>query len=195
MRRHRRFERIPGIGSRLAVVMAALVLAIAPSAAQQSANYKLSEHVFNGGGNPDGGIILASPSFKVTIDSVGDGVLGASLASPSFRSDGGFISAYPPPGEVHALLFRSDHATLLWDPDGSVGAYSLYRDLLSALPSGGYGVCKEFGLVNETATDVEVPPAGWGYFYLVTAENRLGEEGTKGFASYGAERSNPSPCP
>jgi hypothetical protein len=32
-------------------------------------------------------------------------------------------------------------------------------------------------------------------FYLVTGENRLGEEGTKGRTSTGAERVNPTPCP
>ena len=30
---------------------------------------------------------------------------------------------------------------------------------------------------------------------LVTARNRLTEEGTKGFTSAGAQRSNPAPCP
>ena len=38
-------------------------------------------------------------------------------------------------------------------------------------------------------------PAGNGYFYLVTARNRLWEEGTKGSSSAGAQRANPAPCP
>jgi hypothetical protein len=174
---------------------AAIFLSIGPSFAQQSANYGQKEHVFNQGGNPAGGIVLTSPRFKVTTDSVGEGLLGASLTSPTFRVDGGFIPAYPPPGEVQGLLFHSDDTTLVWNPETSVGTYDLYRGLLSALSGGGYGACKEYGLVNEAATDTDIPPARNGYFYLVTAENKLREEGTKGFSSDGAERPNPSPCP
>jgi hypothetical protein len=34
-----------------------------------------------------------------------------------------------------------------------------------------------------------------GLFYLLTAENRLAEEGTIGTDSDGGERANDSPCP
>ena len=37
--------------------------------------------------------------------------------------------------------------------------------------------------------------AGACLFYLVTARNRLGEEGTKGYRSPGIERPNDAPCP
>ena len=81
-----------------------------------------------------------------------------------------------------------------WDPEKSVGAYSLYRDLVSTLP-GGFGTCFQSGISNEGWSTAEAPPVGRAWFYLVTARNRLGEEGTKGFMSNGTERSNPSPCP
>jgi hypothetical protein len=45
-----------------------------------------------------------------------------------------------------------------------------------------------------TATDPASPPPDSIYFYLVTAENRLGEEGTKGYSSSGVERHG-SDCP
>jgi hypothetical protein len=40
-----------------------------------------------------------------------------------------------------------------------------------------------------------VPDPGQGFFYLVTARNRLAEEGTKGSTSAGVPRSNAFPCP
>jgi len=39
-----------------------------------------------------------------------------------------------------------------------------------------------------TDTDSDPLPVSGGFFYLVTAENRLAEEGTKGFTAEGAER-------
>jgi len=131
----------------------------------------------------------------VTIDSIGEGIVGRSLSSASFRMDGGFIGAYPPPEEVHKLLFQKDHITLIWNPERSVGTYNLYRDLLSNLSGGEFGTCREYGIMDETTTDNETPSAGQGYFYLVTAENRLEEEGTKGYRSNSTERANPNPCP
>jgi hypothetical protein len=66
--------------------------------AQESTNFKQKEHVFNEGGNPDDGVILTSTNFKVTIDAVGEGLLGTALSSTSFKMDSGFIAPYPPPG-------------------------------------------------------------------------------------------------
>ena len=74
--------------------------------------------------------------------------------------------------------------------DTSTGVYNLYRDPLSSLSGLGFGACQQLDLPTETATDVDVPSAGVGFFYLVTAENRLAEEGTKGFRSNGIERGN-----
>ena len=59
----------------------------------------------------------------------------------------------------------------------------------------GYGACEQYGLTGNSATDNAAVPAGDGYFYLVTAENRLDEEGTKGFDSAQVERTNDAPCP
>jgi hypothetical protein len=84
---------------------------------------------------------------------------------------------------------------MTWDPERSVGAYEVYRDALTTLPGGGFGTCFASGLTSEAATEAATPVAGQGWFYLVTARNRLGEEGTKGFQTSGAERPNPAPCP
>ncbi len=161
--------------------------------AQESPSYKLKEHVLDAGGNPDGGVVLASASFHVKLDAIGEGVSGPGLGGPSYHMDGGFVPAYPPPGEVRNLRFSSK-TTLLWNPEKSVGDYDIYRDLLSTLP-GNFGACLEHDIASETGVDAGTPTAGTGYFYLVTAENRLDEEGTKGFRSNGTERPNPAPCP
>ena len=85
--------------------------------------------------------------------------------------------------------------TLAWNPEKSVGSYNLYRDLIGTLP-GGFGVCESpLDILTETTTDTDIPAASTAYFYLVTAENLLDEEGTKGFRSSGTERGNPAPCP
>jgi hypothetical protein len=171
-----------------ALVRIAVALACAvPAFGQQSASYALEEHVLNAGGRPRNGIALASTSFRVSLDAIGEGVNLAGLSSASFQLDAGFGVAYPPPGEVGGLRF-SDHQTLLWDPEPSIGDYNVYRDLVSNLAALGFGTCMQQALTVETATDADPVPSGAAYFYLVTAENLLDEEGTKGFQSNGLER-------
>lgn len=165
-----------------------------PSGAQESASYQLKEHVFNAGGHPDNGTSLASTHYQIRLDAIGDAAARSGLTSASYRMEAGFVVAYPPPGEVANLRFADD-TTLMWQPEPSIGSYALYRALLTALSGGSTGDCSQFGLTGITATDAAAPPVGNGFFYLVTARNRLAEEGTKGFDSAGAERPNPVPCP
>jgi hypothetical protein len=178
---------------RFALLFLALASA-APAAAQQSASFQLREHAFNAGGRPDQGAIAQSTSFRVTLDAIGDAVGRTGLSSASFSMDAGFVVPYPPPEEVTGVLFV-DRETLVWDPEKSTGTYGLYRSLVSTLPGLGYGLCQQADLPGETTDDGDVPPVGESYFYLVTAENLLAEEGTKGFNSAGGERANLSPCP
>lgn len=169
-----------------ALVLALAVLAV-PAQAQQSASFKLTEHAFNAGGNPEQGVVLDSTSFRVTLDAIGDSVAIIGLTSSSFHVDGSFALSYPPPGEVRGLRFL-DSYTLEWAPEKSVGDYNLYRDSLGNLSGGGYGACLYQELLSELVTDADTPASGDTYFYLVTAENRLDEEGTKGWTSFGPER-------
>jgi hypothetical protein len=162
--------------------------------AAESASHKLNEFVFNAGGHPSDGTVSTSASHRITLDAVGEGVVGGISSSASFKMDGGFVVAYPPPGEVTDVRF-SNKTTLVWHPEKSVGTYNLYRDLIGTLP-GGFGVCRfPPEILTESTTDSDVPASGTAYFYLVTAANRLAEEGTKGFRSSGPERGNPAPCP
>jgi hypothetical protein len=162
--------------------------------AQTSTSYKLTEFTFNNGGDPANGGFASSASHQIRLDAVGEAVVAVSSAGTSHRMDGGFVGQYAPPGEVKHARFTNS-STLVWDPEKSIGSYDAYRALLSSLSSLGYGSCLQNGLTAETVTDAVNPSAGQGFFYLATARNRLGEIGTKGFASSGLERANPTPCP
>jgi hypothetical protein len=108
--------------------------------------------------------------------------------------DAGFVSNYPPPGEVKGDLFASK-TNYTWSAEKSIGSYDVYRGAISSLSGLAYGTCLQNGLTTESVTDAATPAAGQGFFYLVTARNRLGEIGTKGFATSGIERANAAPCP
>ena len=168
-------------------------LACTGAFSQQSPSYTLRESQLNAGGNPAGGVHASSSSYRITIDALGEGLLGPAPGSASFRVDGGFARTYRPPSEVMGLSFAGK-TTLTWAADPSAGAYELYRGLVSTLP-GAYGSCLHNAIAGLSASDPASPPGGASYFYLVTARNRLREEGTKGHRSSGAERPNPAPCP
>ena len=164
------------------IILVAVLFAL-PALAQQSANFKLTEHVFNGGGHPSDGLVLASTGYRVTLDALGEGVVQGGMTSTSFHMDTSFTVAYPPPGNVIDLRF-TDAETITWSAERSGGLYDLYRDDTRD----GYGNCEQQDLGATTATDTSIPAESGGFFYLVTAKNRLLEEGTKGSRSDGTER-------
>ena len=166
-------------------------VAASPATAQSSASYKIGEASFNNAGDPVNGVILASVHFHIKLDSVGDGTVLAGLSSASFRADGGFVSHYRPAGEVTAVRFTNP-TTLQWNAEPSAQWYEVYRD--TTLP-GTFGSCFANDLTTTSLVDASTPAIGSRFFYLVTARNRLREEGTKGFRSTGAERPNTLPCP
>ena len=178
----------------LVAFVTGLLLAGGAVLAQSSASYVLEEHTFNAGGNPADSVIASSLSFRITLDSIGGGPSGAGLSSASHRVDAGFTAVYPPPGEVHNLLFLS-RVELAWDGEPSIGSYALYRGLISELPALSYGGCAQAPLNTPNATDADPVPAGDGFFVLVTARNLLAEEGSKGTRSDGTPRANPAACP
>ena len=183
-------------GSRFCLVVALLAwasVALTPVAAQVGANFKIEEHTFNAGGRPEGGATASSVNFRISLDALGDGVVGRELSGASYSMDGGFVSAYLPPGEVNALRFDSSQL-FSWTAERSVGTYNVYKSPIGSLP-GGFGVCFDSGITGTLAQDPTSPLPGEQWFYLVTARNRLAEEGSKGRQHDGTERGNPSPCP
>ncbi len=161
---------------------------------QTSPGYQNQEHVVNSGGSPAGGAALTSTNYRITLSSIGEGLTATGMSSSGYTMDGGFTSPYPPPGEVLDLRF-ANATTLGWDAEPSVGSYDVYRGMVAELHTGSYGTCLTQGLTVRQASDSEVPTAGQCFFYLVTAENRLTEEGTLGNDSSGTPRPNTSPCP
>lgn len=169
-------------------------LLISGAIAQESASFQVTESNWNAGGHPHDGVVLASSRFRVTLDGIGESAPPTSMRSASYAVMLGFVGQFPSPGEVVGLEFP-DAVSLAWAPERSAGIYNVYRDDLGALSGGGYGACWQAGLVAPATTDPQAPASGQGAFYLVTVENRLGEESTKGWASDGTERSNTAPCP
>ena len=162
----------------MALVATFLTLS-SPALAQQSASFQLDEHVLNLAGHPEQGSVPGSASYRISLDSLGEGMVRSGISSASFRMDGSFGSAYPPPGEVQDLRFL-DATTLAWNAERSVGSYNAYRGALTEVAGNSYGTCWEQDVAGEIVSDAEPVPAGSGFFYLVTAKNRLREEGSKG---------------
>ena len=161
--------------------------------AQQSTSFSLEEHVFNAGGHPQAGIEPASASHRLTLGSIGEPFWLRRSVGSTMLLDGGFVATYLPPGEIQDLRF-TDPTTLVWDVHPAAGRYNVYRDSLAALSSLGYGACVQTNLSVPTASEALPLLPGSGYFFLVTVENRLFEEGTKGFDSNGVERTG-TVCP
>ncbi len=178
---------------RTTIALLMLAFFALPVHAQSSAGFKLEEHAFNSGGTPAAGAAPSSASLRLGLSSLGEAPAARDLSSASFRADGGFTTAYPPRREVRGLSFSAKD-TLTWNAEASAGVYNLYRDLHSNLAGLGFGQCEQQGLIGTAATDSDAVPAGDGFFYLVAVENRLGEEGSKGSQSGGAERGG-NVCP
>ncbi len=182
---------------RLAATISLAILAwlAAPpfAQAQASASYTLSESSINAGGRPDAAGVASSASYRLTLDAIGDAALGVGLSSASYSAEGGLVAPHAPPGEVEALNWLSN-TELGWSRPRSSTRFHVYRDDLALLSGLGYGACFASGLEAAQLEDTELPATGSARFYLVTAENRLGEEGTKGRDSAGTRRDG-NVCP
>src|SRR5437870_2049745 len=99
-----------------------------------------------------------------------------------------------PPPEVTGDRF-TNKTTLAWNPVGGTGIdYNVYRGQLSGLRSGVPAQCHGDEVTATSFTTPAVPAAADGYFYLVTAENAAGEEGTPGTTSASVTRTLLGTC-
>ena len=86
-----------GYRSLLGMLLTGILIAgLLPARAQTSASYRLVDYAFNAGGVPAQGSVLASPSYRVSLDTIGEGVLGDALSSASYRQNAGFVAAHRP---------------------------------------------------------------------------------------------------
>ena len=181
----------------LGVLIAVWAPVSSPSWAQESTSFQVREHRFSGAGASADEADLASSSYLTRpLGAGGAGGLEV-LESTSFTISAGSEDAYLPPGEISELAFLTPDS-LLWNPEPSAGLYHLYRGQVSDLTAAGTGICHEANLTSPSITETDMPGAGTAYFYLVTVENRLGQEGTKGsslVAGVPSLRANSVPCP
>lgn len=98
--------------------------------------------------------------------------------------------------EVSSLAVdATEHGTteVSWTAGANASSYSLTRGDLAALASGQYGACLATGLAGLVYVDVEDPPPGAGFVYLVQGENASCGPGSLGRDTSGAERVNQDP--
>jgi hypothetical protein len=162
--------------------------------AQQSTSYRLTEHALNAGGRPADGVVASSTNYRVSLESIGDTVGHGTVTSASYAGDGGFVPPYAPPVEVDGLRF-TDKDTLIWHAMGSARVFNLYRDGLSTLGGLTVGTCLVREIPMTTTDDATLPPPDAAYVYLLSAVNRLDEEGTLGAATPGDIRVPTTACP
>ena len=161
--------------------------------AQQSASFDVREQVLNSGGAPLNGVSPSSPGYRISMLAIGGSIVGLGSSSASFQMDAGFVSGYPAPGEVSNVRFM-DEVTLLWDGEHSATSYNRYQGSVTRPFDPGYGACALPAISTNSLAFPDTPPPGDVLFILLTAENRLSEEGTKGTSSIGMQRVNLAPC-
>ncbi|MEM7246552.1 MAG: hypothetical protein AAF533_14465 [Acidobacteriota bacterium] len=168
------------------VVLLSLTLTVADVAhGQVSSGYRQLEQDLSSGGPSTGTSTLSSTSFQVTLEVAGTGRSGQLLSSPSHRVGDGLTWAAVPPSEVSELRCTLDG--LRWDLAPYGDTYTLRRGLLSELADG-YGDALAWDIVGSRSDDDTLPPPGDGFFYLIGATSRLGEEGPLGRDSRGVSR-------
>ena len=171
------------------VVAAALVAGACASAhAQSSPSFQISSPVVNAGGHPANAQKLTSTSYQISLDAIGDTVWSGSSAS--YASSSGFVARYRPPGELKNLRFNVK-VNLTWDYDAALGTSNLYRGISAA----GAAACYQPNLNGNSFLESTSPLADTGWYYLVGAENLLGEEGPLGTGVGGLPRTPVVACP
>jgi uncharacterized protein (DUF1800 family) len=98
-----------------------------------------------------------------------------------------------PPGEVTGVAFGPG-PSLAWDAVSGADDYNVYRGLLPWLAAGAGAQCHGDEIAATSFATPGEPPAGQGYFYLVTAESNAFGEGSAGTSSGGAPRALRGAC-
>ena len=97
-------------------------------------------------------------------------------------------------GATRTANGRSEESLLEWNPEADALGYNVYSGTLSSLSPTDYGNCYRSNIFTSYTGIPETPPAGDGYFYLVTADMVWGE-GSLGNSSDGSPRISDEMCP
>lgn len=170
------------------VAVVAVLTALANAHAQSSSSFQISNSVVNAGGHPQQGQKMASESYQVSLDAIGDTVWSG--ASATYAGSSGFVGRYRPPGELGNLRFNAK-VNLTWDYDRGLTESNLYRGTTAA----GAAACYQPNLPANSFLESTSPSVDAGWYYLVGAENLLGEEGPLGTGPGGAPRAPVAACP
>jgi hypothetical protein len=105
--------------------------------------------------------------------------------------------AWTLPGQTDHIRFSGDKISLDWDAPATLGGTSVFYDTLRSEGPGDFesivSCIEQDDGSDTTAIDVEFPPAGVTYHYLVRAENGCGT-GSVGTNETGAQR-GAAACP
>jgi len=96
-----------------------------------------------------------------------------------------------PPGEIGGVGIAGDKTMLYWSPEASAEAYDVARGLVSGLAGGQSAACLVTGLAELQHDDLELPPSGLAFYYVIRGSNACGAGGW-GSGSVGQIR---SACP
>jgi hypothetical protein len=92
------------------------------------------------------------------------------------------------------LEWSEDETELSWAAASGAAVHHAYRGTLDANSGFTYDhACFEANLAQPSVADAAIPPAGKGFYYVVSGANACGE-GTLGEGTAG-ERPNAAPCP
>jgi hypothetical protein len=104
------------------------------------------------------------------------------------------------PTDVGGVSWASK-SIIVWNWVPCADYYNIYKRTASLLPDSdgngvadSYGSCDQMDQPDNMTADSMIPPSGMASFYMVTAENPVGE-GSLGYASNGHERPNLDRCP
>jgi hypothetical protein len=104
-----------------------------------------------------------------------------------------------PRGDITIVWTSSTR--FVWTRLECARVYNVYRAVYRHLPdadnnrlSDDYGKCLLNDLLTPEATDTTIPAPSFVHYYLVTAENAVGE-GSMGTNAFGMTRPNNTPCP
>ena len=168
----------------LFLLLLALGIGSASAHEPESASFRLTRSEF---ASIDGSTLLLSSSYRLSRSTLGDSIAELSLSGSSFTLATDWTATLPPALEVESLRFEST-SRLIWQVERSLGTYRIYR--------GGPTTQSCIGQAAQTHfEDAALPSPSSAFYFLVTAVDAGGVEGSAGRSSSGSLRTPSGSCP